>query len=310
MQLLIWRQYSLEASYIQIKNLLGKQNIENLIELGSICNSLKDYDSSEKYFNKVMQINPNNKLALANLGILLSKKGEWQKSLPALRSYFSLGGQSFDATYWYGKSLINLKQYREGWGWIFQSLRENPTFFDGALELVEEFSKRRDWGLTLSLIGAITGGHPEAFDYWYDFVGQEKFLSFPELEKDPNLLILSLDNVNYYLPVVLRSPSRIKYFSLFEDVEFNLMNSDIINELRLIIPERSEEITIKYNDRPLKVREIKISDVTSLGKKFSQVSFYFCESCPNILGKPFLKNFNLEYWTENKIQFLNLQMKP
>ncbi len=307
-QSFLWKQHSLEATYVQLKNIFVERSLDNYIELGAICNSLGDFECSEKYFNKVIEINPNNKLGLANLGIILAKKKDWKKSQSPLKAYFSLGGRSFDVLYWYGLSLFHTGETDLGLGWILGALKENPTFFDAAELSTDYFFKSNQTSTALSLIGAITSGHPETSDYWYSFLAQERFTSLIESEAgaEDNWTLLSLDGVHYYLPLVLKEHTRVKYFSVFDDVDMNLVNTDILQELRIAIENIDSVKTIQLNDRNLQVHKVLISGALVLGKSVGDLEFYVCEKCPNILGKPFLKNYQLEFWSDLQVDFLSL----
>lgn len=311
MQFTLWKQYSLEATYMQLKNIFLKESIANDLELGAICNSLNDILCAKNYFSKVIDKEPNNKLALANLAIVLAKQERWMEAEPYFKSYFSLGGSSFDVFYWFGITRKALKSLEEGTHWLLHSLKINPDYQKASETLVDYFLKSNDVVLALSLIGHITRGHPEDYHYWNDFLNRKKFIEPSEEEslEVKNWQIVSLDGANYYLGLLLRENTRLKFFSLFNDMEYNLINKDVLNEMLVQVKSDSEKKIIKVNDRTLKVYPVSFSDVSISGQGVGEIEFFTCETCPNVLGKKFLDNYQLQYWSDNHIYYLSLIKK-
>ncbi|MCB0357361.1 MAG: hypothetical protein KDD40_10155, partial [Bdellovibrionales bacterium] len=308
LQFILWKQYSLEATYVQLKNLLVKESIENHLELGAICNSLSDHFCAQNYFQKVVDMEPNNKLGLANLAMVLAKQHKWQLAEPNFKAYFSLGGSSYDVLYWYGLTESVLKDVKEGMLWVAHALKTNPHFLPAGKKLVSYYLENQQRTLALSVVGSLTRGHPENYKEWNDFLNRKEYItSEGDSAAESSWTLMSLDGNNYYLPLVLRKNTRLKFFSVFDDVKYNLINKDTLNELLVPISEKTETKSITFNDRLLKVYLVSFPEVLVAGKNIGKVEFYACDSCPNIIGKDFLKDYNYQHWSENYIYYLSIQ---
>ena len=306
MQFILWKQYSLEATYVQLKNVFVHQSLPNYLELGAICNSLEDLYCAQKYFEKVVSIQPNNKLGLANLAIVLAKQKRWKEAEPNFKAYFSLGGSSYDMLYWYGLTISSLKGPSEGMQWIIHSIKANPKYIPAGKEVVNYYLEQKQKSLALSLIGAMTRGHPENFNLWNNFLNKNEFIEIDKSSVGENWTLISLDGNSYYIPLVLREHTRLKFFTVFDDVEYNLINTFTLNELLIPIEKDSEMKTITLNERNLKAHKVSFPNVLVAGVPVGEVVFYACENCPNLIGKSLLKEYKVQYWSENQINFLNI----
>jgi len=172
---------------------------------------------------------------------------------------------------------------------------------------VNFFLKEHNPVMSLSTIGSITRGHPENFKYWSDFLSRKEYIDGDPEDKDLNSWkLLSLDGVNYYFPLVLKKNTRLKFFSVFNDVEYNLISTDSLNEVLIHVPENQKKKTINFNDRILSVYPVVFKDISIAGRTVGEIQFFTCESCPNIVGKNFLDKYNLEYWSNNQIYYLQI----
>ncbi len=306
MQLILWKQYSLEATYVQLKSYFVEDSLANYLELGAICNSLGDNYCAEKYFTQVINIDPNNKLGLANLGLVLAKQKKWKQAEPNLKAYFSLGGSSFDVFYWYGLTVWALDSVDRGLNLVLRSLKINPIHLDAGKKAVSHLLAKQQRSLALSLIGAITRGNPESSSYWNDFLNRKEYIEPATEHTTPTWPLISLNNINFYLPLVFKKNTRLKFFSVFEDAKDNLINLSTLNELLVPVSLESKSKLIIYNDRSLTVYPVVLKNVLIAGVLKDEIKFYTCETCPNIIGKSFLKPYNLEYWSENKINYLKI----
>ncbi|MCB9024908.1 MAG: hypothetical protein H6625_01200 [Bdellovibrionaceae bacterium] len=311
MQFIFWKQYSLEATYVQLKNIFLKETTSNYLELGAICNSLEDTQCAKKYFSHIIEREPNNKLALANLAMVLTKQKNWKDAEPLFKAYFTLGGESYDVFYWFGLTEKAIHGVESGMYWVLHSLKINPDYLLAGEEIVNHYLAQNNLPLSLSIIGSLTRGHPENYKYWNSFLNRKEFIDDIDDENPGkvNWELVSLDGLNYYLPLVLRKNTRIKFFSVFNYVESNLISTDTLNELLIPSQNIKEKKIIKFNERSLSVYPVFFPEIYVAGKKIEDVVFYTCKSCPNVIGSKFLDKYELQYWTENKIDFLKISSK-
>lgn len=165
-QLVLWGPHAFEVTYLQGRMLLGQETRENRLERGAICNSLKKHDCAVKIFTQLVEQNPMDRTALANLAINYVQTEKSEKAQPHFEAYFSLGGSGFDVMYWYAKSLRDLGELDRGRDWLYYSLVQNSEYESSAKELFHELvDDGRPYEAT-SLIGSLTSGKPEGSGHW------------------------------------------------------------------------------------------------------------------------------------------------
>ena len=304
-QFFVWKQYSFAASFLQLKSLFSRDKVSANLELGTICNTLDNLNCSIKYFNKVVNKDPKNKSALANLGMALAGTSQWKKAEPVLEGYFSLGGDSFDVVYWYGRTLYELGRPEKGVDWYYYSLKLNSSYRKASDTLLNLFMKKNDVAGALSLIGAITRGQPENIKYWQRMLDSKKFLKQKDVAKsDINWFIPSLDGIHFYVSTILKDNSRIRYFSINQQRDQNTLSMDTMDELLLNVPKSVKKVKVTIDDIDQDAVEFVLDNVRIGGWREPHLTVVACRKCPNELGNSFLKQFHIEKWTEFKTDFL------
>ena len=105
-----WKGHLFEATWIQVKSIVVPANQRDLMQLGAICNSLKEFECSKNQFGELVRRFPRIAKGHANLAIALARLGEFEKARQSFRNYFRMGGRAFDAMYWMGKAQWGLEE--------------------------------------------------------------------------------------------------------------------------------------------------------------------------------------------------------
>ncbi|MCB0361425.1 MAG: hypothetical protein KDD35_01800, partial [Bdellovibrionales bacterium] len=151
-QLSRWQRFSVDVSWFYLKRMVGQDGIEDWMNMGAICNSLKKFECSVSAFSAVLQKQARQRPALANLAMALGHLGQWREAQPYFEAYFSLGGEAYDTMFWYARALTALGEKERGIEWYFKSLKQNPQFMEAAKELVDGLVVEQRSEEALSLI--------------------------------------------------------------------------------------------------------------------------------------------------------------
>lgn len=308
-QMILWRQFSLEASFLLAKKGLQGPKIPVLMQLGAICNSLEDFKCSTRYFRQVVEQNPSDQQALANLAMGLSRLGQWKRARSHYQAYFSLGGNGFDALLWYGKTLAELEDPSQGLDWYYFALAVNPQYDDGAKLLVDELVKMKRYHEALSVIGAMTGGEPVRDIYWSD---QENAIVDRLDTNGPHFIPESLRFPSWvgqapYAPVRVSPKGRVLYFVINPSFRWVVINQDVVDESRIYIPPETEEVELPTVGGGVKAKKITLGHFQVGPWVFENQEVLFCEGCPAQIGNSLLTELDLHKWQKNRIDFVELR---
>jgi tetratricopeptide (TPR) repeat protein len=105
--------------------------------MGNAYNAIGEYAKAEKYFKQVLQIDPNNEYALAQLGTVYMNRGDSIKSEELLKESLRINNSTYSCPY-EGLGLLYLKKGR---------LKEAEENFKKAIEINPETEYRKYNGL-------------------------------------------------------------------------------------------------------------------------------------------------------------------
>ena len=110
---------------------LGKQsgNPELLEALGEQQQKLSRFDDARKTYEADLAVNPNNAIALYNLGKMQVEHGHPQEGVEALRKALAAHVRPAPADFYLGYGLAQLGQNDEAAHWLEQSLANGPSPF-------------------------------------------------------------------------------------------------------------------------------------------------------------------------------------
>lgn len=107
-------------------------SIPQLYTLGGNCNSDGDMVCARAVFKRILELNPNDLVALANLGMAESKSGHHEQALPLYEIYFNRGGNGYDTMAYYAGSLNAVGDKAQALNWYMRVLKSNPRLVDVA----------------------------------------------------------------------------------------------------------------------------------------------------------------------------------
>lgn len=112
----------LKIEGVEVKEMELKEDIEELYSKGVDFGSLGNYDEAIKYFDKVLEMEPNHEKALFNKGWAYEDMGKLEKALECYEKLIEINPKNSEA--WYNKSFVLQKLNRD---------EEALNFFDDLL---------------------------------------------------------------------------------------------------------------------------------------------------------------------------------
>lgn len=307
-QILVWGEYGVEASYWQFQMHWGNQPLKAKMTLGKICNSLKKYNCSVELFNDIVQETPNHRASLGNLAVGLAQLSQWKQAEPHFAAYFSLGGQGFDAMYWYGRTLAELKGVEAGLDWYYFTLRENSDYLPAIERLVTDLTSM---GKTLeahSVLGSLSKGRPYSTKKWRKLAHSVEKVRKPasaSLVSSQEIIHLpNLDGI-VYIPVHLKS--ELYFMPIYRRFPYVTLNSSI--NLGDLVRKTGTFEELSVLTGKLKAEKVIISHLHVGEWEFKDVEAIICEACPNRVGQSLLKNFDILEGYRFKTRFLSMKPK-
>jgi tetratricopeptide (TPR) repeat protein len=310
-QFTVWRQHSFEATYLLMRKAMGTLPEEEAYrQLGSLCNGLENYPCSLSYFQRIVDRNPRDKSALANLAISLGHMGRWREAKSHLNAYFSLGGGAYDAVYWYGKSVAKVESPEKGLEWLYYSLQLNQTENSEAVrELCSELREMGRFYEALSLIGGYLSGVYHKNRFWHQMV--DGLLREAKKQSGPHGVVdlPGISHQLYYMPVTLREDGRVQYFVVNPNAERVSLSFDQLDENSILVPADAKEIELKSLNGVKTAKKFSI-DLFRMGPwSFKNVEVVVCATCAPTIGKSLLKKFDVTTVRKHRTEFLSLSLQ-
>ncbi|MGZ3721815.1 MAG: tetratricopeptide repeat protein [Bdellovibrionales bacterium] len=141
-------------------------SIPQLYELGRGCNASGDMNCSRKVFKRLVELNPNDMTALANLGMTESKAGRHSDAVPVYELYFKRGGSAYDVMAYYASSLSALGKTDLALEWYTLALKVNPHLMDVAENITTILIEKGETSRAEKFIDSFVRANPSAKNYF------------------------------------------------------------------------------------------------------------------------------------------------
>ena len=303
-QLFLWQQFSVEVSWLMLKRVTAQATIDDWLDMGAICNSLEKFNCSVDSFSRVVDHQPSNPQALANLAVAYCRLNKWQQAQKYFEAYFSVGGDAFDIMFWYARSLTHLGEKRRGADWYYKVLTKKADFMEASTELVDQLMAMDHYEEALSFIAHITDGHPEKDMFWGKKVANlNAYMHGIEKKRDPrtkeSLKIPSLNGSGFYLPMWMEERGQVD-FILVDETQADVVFPRELVDVRLIKRVRKKK-NWKIDDS---VSEAIVPRLRVGPWWLTDVKVFLCEGCPIRGGKSLLNRLHMKELTRFGSDFL------
>ncbi len=298
-----WRAYTLEVTWLQLKDVLKLSNIEDQMEFGAICNSLGRFECSVEKFDKVLSQNAMHRGAKGNIALALTELARHEEAIIHFRSYFDGGGQAVDVMRGYAQALASIGQWDRGIQWLYSALGREPANVVIANDLVDYLALVNREEEALSLIGGLIhrqGGQHDPF-----WSSKLEVISHSERKIDPEenlakskIRILGLSPKVFLVPLRLGANSRVHFFK----ADISEAKSQLPEDFCLDGACASEkDLSRGLASADSKSKQISLGSWVSLDAELEA-----CRSCEAVLGQDILKRFHFEVTRENGLDLLIL----
>ncbi|NQY99512.1 MAG: hypothetical protein HRT45_02460 [Bdellovibrionales bacterium] len=301
-----WQGFAFQATYLQTKSLFIALNPDELMVLGSMCNTLKNFECSEVYFEKLVHRFSNHRLGLANLGIVLARNQKYAKSRAALNRYFKRGGRAYDTMFWMGKSLTHLAQNERALHFYYQALSYAPEKMEIASELIDQLMSLGRYEEALSVLASTTKGRPADDPFWRSkLTGIQAFIASadqPEGGTRYKMRLPALDGKHHFVPVKSNTEvDRYEFFILDQRVR----DISVTEEFVLGLPSQiSEQLgRLKSQGSSIDSMKIRLPKMKVGPWELEDVEVRICSNCQPRLGQAILEKLDLERTVDENVQF-------
>jgi len=143
-------------------NVDQKLSPRQLYQMGAECNSKGDTDCSIAVFQRVLEMDPKDMTALANLGMAQARADHNEDAVATLKKYFDRGGQAIDAMAYYAQALNNQGRQTEALSWYAQTLAQSPNLIDVVESMVKILAAQSRYQEGLDLVDHFIEKNPSA----------------------------------------------------------------------------------------------------------------------------------------------------
>jgi hypothetical protein len=316
-QTFLWQEFAFEATAAQLRQFVWSDPNKYHTELGSICNTLKDFKCSKKHFSELVKVNPFNRAALANLAIAQSQLAEWQEAKVKFESYFSIGGGAADVMFWYAQTIEATEGAENSLQWYYESLAISAATSASASapnlqvleKLVSVLLQLKRFNEAASAIASVHQGNINEGSVAFELFEQSLNLwESHQFQVADDLTLPSFFENQVYSGVRLSANSRWRVAILNFEFERVVISEDLINESFLRAPaEDKARTTLQTPFGTFEVTNMDVPEVFILGKSFKNVKASVCKECPIIIGRSIVDTFARTSQQKGAVTYLSLK---
>jgi hypothetical protein len=307
-QISIYRDYAIEATWLQTLRIINVAEVNDLRKLGAICNSVSRPKCSRDIFKNILHIYPNDREALANLAIAYSMLGKHEKANLYYKAYFSSGRPSGDIILSYAKSLLAQNLTREALPLLYSVLYDKDDSIEVAQTLIGALNSEHKYLEKLSLLTSLVENSRDELVrfHWQKEINrnnasnekskpiERKVASVNHSEDGAKqeLILPSLDGRKFYIPIAT-DKDKFQFLTLVDGQTETIISEKDILALKLKVSRLSTQKVV--------IQNLAVGYFSPL-----QVEAQVCNDCLSQLGSRALAQLGAHIDGRGKIPYLIL----
>lgn len=270
-----------------------------------------ELDCAIKNWQKVVDKNPLDTTAIANLAMLLAKAEQYEEAIPHFRKTIDLGAGAYDTFSWFATSLLRTGNHDEAIDWYYRALSVEPALRDITEELSSLLVLENRPYEAISLLANFgqTIGSPHYFD--------ARIISIlytlehgNEIEETKKAVKAVSFDRHFYLPARLNEGGNIKIFLVDTGASYLTFNESFLQDEMVDFTTVKKTINMKIADGGIiEGKLVKLNYFELAGHKFEDVLAVVCDTCLSLLGQNVLDKFDMQTKKQSGIDFLYLQKR-
>jgi tetratricopeptide (TPR) repeat protein len=279
------------------------------------CTKSRDLLCAEKMWAEYVTLRPADANAIANLGIILNKRGKHKAAIANFERAIDLGEGTYDLFAFYADSLADTGKIDEAIDWSYKSLSVVPTLVDVRGDLAKLLVSRNRHHEALALLAA--------YDGQLEDKGKKPFFSAQRIAIETGLernrppaeaatLELRLPKLgeHFYAPVKC-GESRSSAFMIDTGASDTFVSESFLSNSKVPYEALDQTVSVKLADgRVIKGRRVKFREMRIGPFEISHVRAVACENCTHLLGQTTLTQFDLKSSKAQGVEFLTLTQRP
>lgn len=149
-----WDRYWAAVVPLQAKKLTGQAVPDDYLKLINICKERRNLSCVIDSYRSLLALEPNNEAASEAFGLLLNQKSMHEEAVKVYANYFSLGGKSAVAAYYFASSLVKTDRLPVAEKYFKYALDAKPDVIQitVARAYVDTLMKSKQYDLALKVI--------------------------------------------------------------------------------------------------------------------------------------------------------------
>lgn len=311
-QVTSWAPFGSEALWLRAKNSLGLASVEELFELGGICNSLGRYDCSVSVFRRLLRSRPDDARVVGNLALALTRTEAHDAALPYYERYLKLGGGAVDTFHGYATRLRALGQKPESIEWYYRALQADPSFLDVTRDLVELLVQQDRHIEALSVIGGFVRRLPNYRPYWNGRITAiDAALSRTQSTRAPAKTVLEIpaSGDHHFIPIRLSRTGPYEFFMVDSGASLLSLSPEAVQETGARPRLAGQVVTLRTASGTVVGDAVLLPEIQIGSLWLEDVEGVVCDGCPPLLGQSVLRRFDLRTTRRHSVEFLILTLR-
>jgi len=293
---------------------VAEDSSEELKKTAIQCTKSRDLLCAERMWAEYVTLRPTDTNGIANLGIILNKRGKHEPAIANFERAIDLGEGTYDLFGFYADSLANTGKIDEAIDWSYKSLAVVPTLVDVRGALAKLLVSRNRHYEALALLAA--------FDGQLEDKGKQPFFSAQRIAIETGLernrpsataatveLRLPKLGEHFYAPVNF-GQSRPSAFMIDTGASDTFVSESFLANSKVPYEAMDSTVSVKVADgRVLKGRRVKFREMRIGPFELSNVRAVACENCTHLMGQTTLTQFDLKSSKAQGVEFLTLTQK-
>ena len=306
-----WGKFAFESFLLRVKTTFRVASLDDLAQLGRICNALKKHDCSIDAYGTIVAQRPTDTTALANLAMAQTKAQRYAEALPNYESFFKLGGSALDVLYWNGRTLKELGRTKEAISAYYRTIQADPTLLDVTEEIVELLAQSNRHDEALGVIGSFIHRLPSYRSYWSATIVTINAALEQKVGTSRAVQMLKIPAIgeHHFLPIKFSTENPYGFALVDTGATYLTMGATVVRDTRLKTQTGAERIAVRTPTGIIEALRITVSELYIGPIHLRNVEAAVCEECPFLAGQSVLSRFTMQTLREDDTNFLILRAR-
>ncbi len=281
-------------------------NLEEVQKIHERCLRGADHECLVAAYQRMIQNDPNDVSAKANLAFQLTTLKRFTDADPIYREILASGTGTYDLMAFHAVNLTGLGQRLDAIKWFEKSLGINPNLVDATQKLASLYVQEKRPAEAISLLQSFIYRFPSAAGSLSGDLSADLEL-FERAKPVERIRLVGFSDGHFALPLQLRENKTAELFMVDTGASVVSMPKSDIEKYWPELLKKSRPTQFSLADGSKIEAQVATLPLVKIGSwDFKNIEVAFCDSCARLAGMSLLKKLKMETSSDGELSTLTL----